>query len=187
MICRPIIRQCAWQHGRGDSGRLAGARCSSVQRILQTHAAAPTGAATSRGQRRVRSDTVNALGRSSSSSSSKLDGRGGRGGAFQSICACAIAALVLVLSPAAPPPAAATADTGDTFENVPGRLGAAGADAERQQPLSRLMAGSNKKAIEGCTRKCVPTCVRGGDGERQGRRPREAPRRRLLGSFAFTA
>ncbi|KIZ07511.1 hypothetical protein MNEG_0445 [Monoraphidium neglectum] len=74
------------------------------------------------------------------------------------------AALVLVLSPAAPPPAAATADTGDTFENVPGRLGAAGADAERQQPLSRLMAGSNKKAIEGCTRKCVPTCVRGGDG-----------------------
>lgn len=64
--------------------------------------------------------------------------------------------------------AAASASEGDeeTLSNVPGQLGASGADAERAQPLSRLMAGENKKGIESCTRKCVPTCVRGGGGER---------------------
>jgi len=30
--------------------------------------------------------------------------------------------------------------------------------------LGALVSGKNKGAIESCTRKCVPTCVRGGEG-----------------------
>jgi len=30
--------------------------------------------------------------------------------------------------------------------------------------LSSLLSGSNKKQVESCTRRCVPTCIRGGEG-----------------------
>ncbi|KAI8471580.1 MAG: hypothetical protein J3K34DRAFT_229499 [Monoraphidium minutum] len=91
------------------------------------------------------------------------------GPSWQAACCAALASALLVLGPAAapPPPAAAAAAGGDeteTLSNVPGQLGASGADAERREPLSRVMGGANKKAIEACTRKCVPTCVRGGEG-----------------------
>ncbi|WIA35308.1 hypothetical protein OEZ86_003763 [Tetradesmus obliquus] len=46
--------------------------------------------------------------------------------------------------------------------NVPSELSAAGETAA--PALSSLMAGSNRKQVEGCTRKCVPTCIRGGEG-----------------------
>ena len=40
------------------------------------------------------------------------------------------------------------------------------AAGEKQGPrLSSLMQGTNRKQIEGCTRRCVPTCIRGGEGE----------------------
>lgn len=32
-------------------------------------------------------------------------------------------------------------------------------------PLSSVVSGPKKREIEGCTRKCVPTCIRGGEGE----------------------
>ncbi len=31
-------------------------------------------------------------------------------------------------------------------------------------PLSSVVGGPKKKEIESCTRKCVPTCIRGGEG-----------------------
>ena len=31
--------------------------------------------------------------------------------------------------------------------------------------LGSLTSGPHGKEVEGCTRKCVPTCVRGGEGE----------------------
>jgi hypothetical protein len=36
------------------------------------------------------------------------------------------------------------------------------AGVDGSQRLSSLFAGQNRSAVEGCTRKCVPTCVRGG-------------------------
>eukprot|EP00878_Enallax_costatus_P014362 GHUV01015022.1.p1 GENE.GHUV01015022.1~~GHUV01015022.1.p1 ORF type:complete len:230 (+),score=60.61 GHUV01015022.1:222-911(+) len=46
--------------------------------------------------------------------------------------------------------------------NIPTELSAAG---EQSGPsLSSLVSGTNKKQIEGCTRRCVPTCIRGGEG-----------------------
>jgi hypothetical protein len=36
------------------------------------------------------------------------------------------------------------------------------AGVDGSQRLSALLAGQNRSAVEGCTRKCVPTCVRGG-------------------------
>lgn len=51
--------------------------------------------------------------------------------------------------------------------NVPGQLGSSAGDTETPRRLSSLMAeggGASKRAVEGCTRKCLPTCVRGGGG-----------------------
>ncbi|GBF98178.1 hypothetical protein Rsub_10678 [Raphidocelis subcapitata] len=81
----------------------------------------------------------------------------------RSAALAALASAALLLLQPAPPPAAAAADK-DTFENVPGQLGSSGDDVRSRQPLSRLMQGKTGRAVEGCTRKCVPTCVRGGEG-----------------------
>ena len=51
----------------------------------------------------------------------------------------------------------------DTFENVPGMLGSGEGDGD-SKALSSYFTGENRKDIEKCTRKCVPTCIRGGSG-----------------------
>lgn len=50
----------------------------------------------------------------------------------------------------------------DTFENVPSAL--ASDDEKKDVALSTVVAGPKQREIEGCTRKCVPTCIRGGEG-----------------------
>ncbi len=59
-------------------------------------------------------------------------------------------------------PASALADDTDTFENVPQQLQRQDTPAPRL--LSSIVSGPKKKEIEGCTRKCVPTCIRAGEG-----------------------
>ncbi|PNH00109.1 hypothetical protein TSOC_014086 [Tetrabaena socialis] len=78
--------------------------------------------------------------------------------------AVAVACLAAQLALVAPSPAAlAAADPDpDTFENVPAQLSAKG--ERRATPLSSVVAGPMQREIEGCTRKCVPTCIRGGEG-----------------------
>ncbi|GAX75114.1 hypothetical protein CEUSTIGMA_g2558.t1 [Chlamydomonas eustigma] len=51
---------------------------------------------------------------------------------------------------------------GGTFENIPGQLRSDG--SEPAVRLGSLFSGKKKKEIEQCTRKCVPTCTRGGEG-----------------------
>jgi hypothetical protein len=57
---------------------------------------------------------------------------------------------------------AAMAPDEDTMQNVPGQLSSS--NEPPPQRLSAIISGANKRAIETCTRKCVPTCVRGGEG-----------------------
>lgn len=48
----------------------------------------------------------------------------------------------------------------------------AGDGQDGSQRLSALFAGQKRKEVESCTRKCVPTCVRGGsDGGAPGLGP----------------
>jgi hypothetical protein len=44
-----------------------------------------------------------------------------------------------------------------------------GPGEEAGLPLSSYFRGDKKRSIEDCTRKCVPTCIRGGGGEQQAR------------------
>ncbi|KAG2425128.1 hypothetical protein HYH02_015072 [Chlamydomonas schloesseri] len=70
---------------------------------------------------------------------------------------------LLLLAPSASLAALAPAEPDiDTFENVPSQLSAQG--EVKDVPLSSVVSGPKKKEIESCTRKCVPTCARGGDG-----------------------
>eukprot|EP00198_Chlamydomonas_reinhardtii_P011024 XP_001700361.1 predicted protein [Chlamydomonas reinhardtii] len=70
--------------------------------------------------------------------------------------------LQLLLAPASLAVLAPSQPDIDTFENVPTQLSAQG--EVKDVPLSSVVSGPKKKEIEGCTRKCVPTCARGGDG-----------------------
>lgn len=85
----------------------------------------------------------------------------------RAVCTLALALLFGSTISLTDPPAAAAVqqleEEEETLSNIPGQLDSSREDTQRQ-PLSRLMQGSNKRAIEACTRKCVPTCVRGGEG-----------------------
>ncbi|KAG2422467.1 hypothetical protein HXX76_015991 [Chlamydomonas incerta] len=70
--------------------------------------------------------------------------------------------LQLLLAPASLAVLSPSEPDIDTFENVPSQLSAQG--EVRDVPLSSVVSGPKKKEIENCTRKCVPTCARGGDG-----------------------
>jgi hypothetical protein len=98
------------------------------------------------------------------------------------VAAALFAVGLLLATPLAPPPAHALVpaqqqEEEETLSNVPGQLGSSAGDETQRQPLSRLMAGANKRGIESCTRKCVPTCVRGGEGGSFCCRAAEAARR----------
>ncbi|EFJ43568.1 hypothetical protein VOLCADRAFT_96168 [Volvox carteri f. nagariensis] len=123
-----------------------------------------------------RSDRVSSVERSLSAQSGSLDEsgavvRGGRNpqgqparhwipGIFVALC-CVGLQLALLPPPSLALIAASDPDM-DTFENVPSQLSASGETAAA--PLSSVVSGPKKREIEGCIRKCVPTCIRGGGG-----------------------
>ncbi|GLC38398.1 hypothetical protein PLESTM_000723000 [Pleodorina starrii] len=78
------------------------------------------------------------------------------------ILAACFLGIQLVLAPPSLAVIAASDPDIDTFENVPAQLSSAGEAAA--VPLSSVVSGPKKREIEGCTRKCVPTCIRGGEG-----------------------
>jgi hypothetical protein len=49
------------------------------------------------------------------------------------------------------------------FQTVPQGLDSA--DEKKQPRLGSLIKGPNGKAVQQCVRKCVPTCIRGGQGK----------------------
>ena len=57
-------------------------------------------------------------------------------------------------------------DEEETLANVPGQLGSSAADAARPRlgALFNEQSGGARRALEACTRKCLPTCTRGGEG-----------------------
>ncbi|KAL6757761.1 hypothetical protein V8C86DRAFT_2615193, partial [Haematococcus lacustris] len=71
-----------------------------------------------------------------------------------------LVSTVLLLNCPVTPAAVTQEQSQDTFENVPSQLSSSGQDGS--QRLSGLLSGANRQEIEGCTRKCVPTCARGG-------------------------
>eukprot|EP00877_Chromochloris_zofingiensis_P006797 jgi/Chrzof1/2370/Cz11g12180.t1 len=77
------------------------------------------------------------------------------------LAVCALALTQTFYAPAVAAPQERLSGE-DTFENVPSQLSSVGPN---QGPLlSKLLQGSKGRQVEGCTRKCVPTCIRGGEG-----------------------
>ncbi|KAF5839500.1 hypothetical protein DUNSADRAFT_674 [Dunaliella salina] len=75
--------------------------------------------------------------------------------------AIAVLGMSLLLSP----PAAAiygSASSDDNFENIPGTLSSSTQGEDGSKQLSKVLGGKNGKQVQGCTRTCLPTCVRGG-------------------------
>ncbi|KAG2486355.1 hypothetical protein HYH03_014936 [Edaphochlamys debaryana] len=71
----------------------------------------------------------------------------------------------LALAPASPAALGLTAAPDpeqDTLENIPASITSAG--SAPSVPLSSVIGGPQQREIEGCTRKCIATCVRGGEG-----------------------
>mmetsp|Transcript_16181 Transcript_16181/g.44234 ORF Transcript_16181/g.44234 Transcript_16181/m.44234 type:complete len:203 (+) Transcript_16181:1311-1919(+) len=84
----------------------------------------------------------------------------------QSCAAIAMGAAIVTLGMpfVLPPPAAAiygSPSSDDNFENIPGTLSSSSQEDGSKQ-LSNLLGGKNGKQVQGCTRTCLPTCVRGG-------------------------
>lgn len=86
--------------------------------------------------------------------------------AWQGVAVALISLQVLLLGGTCAPSALAVIAPPDrdldTFENIPSQLSSPSTGPD--VPLSSVVSGPKKKEIESCTRKCVPTCIRGGDG-----------------------
>lgn len=83
---------------------------------------------------------------------------------LQTLCGCVVSCILFVSGTST---ASAAASVGafaseDNMENVPSTLSAK--DDDDTKPLSTWFSGASKGAIEECTRKCLTTCVRGGEG-----------------------
>lgn len=50
----------------------------------------------------------------------------------------------------------------DYFETAPSQISST--EAKRQVRLSTLISGSHGREVEACAKRCVATCVRGGQG-----------------------
>lgn len=88
--------------------------------------------------------------------------RGGQSHTWASVIVSTVTAAVITLQVGNPALAAIEQTPDETFENIPGQLRSDGDEARNS--LRDAFAGENKRSVEACTRKCLPACIRGGEG-----------------------